>query len=204
MQSNRVSMRFSRFSDSRLNFFAPSILLGMTNNIAYLNPLVPLDELSALATTFGNDLIASNLGGKISTAKKNTSRAALLSALRSQANYVQGVAKHDLLQLLSSGFTAVSRNRAQSLLATPRIRKILNEMPEQLALRVTPVANARNYQLQMQGVNGEWLEAGIFSQARLLRVKNLTPGVLYNFRVRALGGSMGFSNWSGVMSWRSL
>ena len=73
-----------------------------------------------------------------------------------------------------------------------------------MILRVTPIANARNYQVQIQVGDGPWLEAGIFSQARRMLLANLTPGMLYNIRLRAIGGSTGYSGWSNVASARSL
>jgi hypothetical protein len=51
---------------------------------------------------------------------------------------------------------------------------------------------------------GEWQEAGIFPQARRMVLANLTPGTIYNIRVRALGGSTGYSEWSPVTSRMSL
>jgi hypothetical protein len=74
----------------------------------------------------------------------------------------------------------------------------------QLTLRITPIANARNYQIQTQVGDGGWQEAGIFSQSRRVVVANLTPGTVYNLRVRAIGGSTGYSEWSSVTSRMSL
>ena len=127
-----------------------------------------------------------------------------MSALRREASYVQGVSRHNLVQLLSSGYTAANQKRAQTPLAKPVILAILNEGTEKLTLRVSPIANARNYQVQIQTGNGGWEGAGIFPQARRMVVANLTAGAVYNFRVRALGGSTGYSDWSNATSRRSL
>ena len=35
-------------------------------------------------------------------------------------------------------------------------------------------------------------------------VRHLTPGVLYIFRIRAVGGLTGYSDWSNVVTGRSL
>jgi hypothetical protein len=142
-------------------------------------------------------------GGKILTAAKNAARAALTDGLRRQGLYVQGVAR-DLPTLLSSGYSAASRNTAQTQLASPWILKVLNDFSGQLTLRVTPIRNARNYQVQIQVGDGAWQEAGFFTQARRMVVPNLTPGTVYNLRVRALGGSTGVSPWSNVTSRMSL
>jgi hypothetical protein len=201
--SLRVSHRYNRLPGTSFNMFATSVVIAMTNNPAYVNPLVPLDQLSALQVDFEQKNLASKLGGKVATALKNEARAALTDALRRQGSYVQGVAQNHST-LLSSGYLAASRNNAQTPLLKPWVRKILNNGPGQLLLRITPVANARSYQIQVQEGDGSWQEAGFSNQARRIMVANLTPGTLYNIRVRALGGSTGFSDWSLVTSARSL
>src|SRR5664280_23934 len=163
--SLRVSHRYTRLPGPSFNLFASSVVIAMTNNPAYLNPLVPLDQLSALQLDFEQKMAASEIGGKLATVVKNEARAALTDALRRQGSYVQGVAQN-LSTLLSSGYLAASRNSAQTPLVKPWVRKILNNGPEQLLLRITPVANARNYQVQIQVGDGSWQAAGIFSQAR--------------------------------------
>jgi hypothetical protein len=199
----RVSHRYVRLTDTSFNIFGSSVILGMTNNPAFPNPLVPLATLSALQTDYAQKLAANLTGGTVATAAKNKARAALTDGLRRQGIYVQGVA-NEMITLLSSGYSSVSQNRAQTQLVRPWIRKILNEDTGKLTLRVTPIANARNYQVQIQVGGGEWQEAGIFPQARRLVVANLTSGTVYNIRVRAIGGSTGYSEWSNVTSRMSL
>jgi hypothetical protein len=201
--SLRVSHRYTRLPGSSFNFFASSVVVGMTDNPAFPNPIVPLDLLSALQMDFEQKNLVSKLGGGVAMALKNEARAALTDALRRQGAYVQGVAQN-LSTLLSSGYVAASRNNAQTRLLKPWVRKILNNGPGQLLLRITPVANARSYHIQVQEGDGPWQEAGFSNQARRIMVANLTPGTLYNIRVRALGGSTGFSDWSLVTSARSL
>ena len=202
-QSLRVSHRYTRLKDTSLNIFGCSVVLAMTNNPAFPNPLVPLGSLSALQSDYAQKLAARGTGGRVTTAAKTKARADLTDALRRQGSYVQGAAQ-DLEDLLSSGYAPASQNRAQSQLIKPWIRKILNEGSGKLLLRITPVANARNYQVQIQVGDGSWQEAGIFSQARSLVVAGLTSGTVYNIRVRALGGSTGYSEWSNVTSRMSL
>lgn len=43
---------------------------------------------------------------------------------------------------------------------------------------------------------GPWQEAGIYTQARRIVLLGLTPGTIYFTRVRAIGGSTGYSDWS--------
>ena len=197
-------MRFSRLNNSALKIFTTDVINGMTGNPAFPSPLIPLAELTSLQSVFGDAIVAAEMGGRLTTVQKNQARADLMSALRRQASYVQGIAKHDEEQLISSGFTAMSRNTAQHKLATPILLKILNERTQSLTLRITPITNARNYQVQVRSGQGGWQEAGIFPQARRMEVTGLTPGTIYEIRVRALGGSTGYSEWSAVTSRMSL
>jgi len=43
-----------------------------------------------------------------------------------------------------------------------------------------------------RGVGGR----GDFSQSPAIVLERLTPGTIYNVRLRALGGSTGYSDWS--------
>ena len=69
-----------------------------------------------------------------------------------------------------------------------------------LRLRLTSVPNARSYQAQLKVGDGEWQDADIHQQARKLILQGLVPGTLYQIRVRATGGSTGYSGWSMVTS----
>lgn len=204
MRNFRVSLRFSRLSDSELKIFTTEIIGAMTDNPLFPAPLVPLTELSALWQAFDAAMLASETGGVLTTVVKNDCRAELLSALRRQASYVQGICRHDETGLLSSGFKPASQNRAPAPLLKPIILKVLNERTETLTLRVTPVSNARSYEVQRRTADGEWQTVGVFSQARRIEVGGLTPGALYDLRVRAIGGSTGTSEWSMPTSARSL
>ena len=125
--TNRVSRRFTRLKDGSLDCFTGSIILNMTGNPRFPNPLIPLSELADLRKAFFDSHVAARAGGRAATARKNADRQTLLVALRSQAGYVEHVCRTDLAGLLSSGFTDASPNRAQSPLVRPSILKLLNE-----------------------------------------------------------------------------
>ena len=164
------------------------------------SPLVNPTDLAALDVAFRNS-IAAALGNPQDTAAKDKAREALLDALRKDANYVEGLASHDLEMLLSSGYYAASTNRAPSPLDQPGIVELRNLAATQLLLRVTPITNAKSYQVQTNtNGNGTWTDAGIYTQARRIVLGNLTPGTTYSVRARAIGGSTGTSDWSAPVS----
>ena len=204
MQNHHISRQFSRLNDSALSEFAGEVITSMTGNPNFPNPLVPLAELSALRSDFVQKQAESEMGGRVATVNKNNARALLLDALRRQAGDIQSAAGQDLAGLLSSGFQAASANRTPTPLAVPVILAIVNEASTQLRLRLTPVPNARAYQVQVRNGDGEWKDGGVYPQARRLVVENLTPGSVYAIQVRAVGGSTGYSHWSDPVSRMSM
>jgi len=196
MSNHRVSLGFRRLCDADLDGFAYNIIICLTGNPAFPNPPVKLVDLEAMQTAFRAALAVAAGGGLRATVAKNQARQTLLDALRRTAGYVQLVAGQDPVMLLSSGFRAMSKNQAQSPLAVPRICFIANVATTQMLLRVTPIRNARSYQVRIKNGDGDWQAAGDFSQARQMVVKGLTPGTVYTFQVRAVGGSTGYSDWS--------
>ncbi len=91
----------------------------------------------------------------------------------------------------------------------PTIKEISNGMSGQLVVRVTPVANAKCYEVRhaligTNGAPGAWQDSGLFTNSRAMAVGGLTPGGTYQFQVRAVGGSTGYSDWSDPVSHMSL
>jgi hypothetical protein len=70
----------------------------------------------------------------------------------------------------------------------------------QLLARVTPLTNAKAYQVQTIAGTGAWQDVGTYTQARRVVLSNLTPGIIYHVRVRGIGGSTGYSDWSNPVS----
>ena len=197
-------MGFAELPDTHLLAFAFNTTRQLTGNPAYPTLPVPLATLEALASAFQVTLAAAALGGMLQTAEKNEARAALLAAWRQTAAYVQTVAGADLAMLLSSGFVNVSTNRAQQPLTQPAIVVIKNQVSTELLVRLTPVANARSYELRVCTDPGAWQPAGLSTQARRIVLRELIPGTVYTVQARAVGGSTGYSDWSDPVSHRAM
>lgn len=194
-----VNLGFAGYSDATLNDFTLNIIASLTGNAGFPTPPVTLAELGALQTAYQDALTAAAQGGKQLTAVKNAARAALLTALRKEATYVQGIASQDVAGLLSSGFQANSTNRARTPLIVPAIVGIFNEASGTLTVRLQPVNNARAYQLRV--VTGSTpLPVVDSTAARRIVVGSLTPGTTYTVQSRALGGITGSSDWSDPVS----
>lgn len=197
---NKVSFDFATYGDSELADFGGNSATVLDGNLAFPNLPVKPADLKAQVDTLKTDIQAALMGGLQLTAKKNASRDALIESLRANGHYVQTVASRNLDLLLSSGYFAISTNRAQSPLDKPAITAIENAAAGQLLVRVTPIANARAYHVQTSSGSGAWQDAGIYSRARSILLPGLTSGTVYNVRVRAIGGSTGASDWSDPQS----
>ena len=170
---------------------------------------MPTATLQSALTAFTAAIAAQAAGGPPATANQSNKRDALIALLRQLAGYVQQNCGNNMATLLSSGFDAVSTNRASVPLAPPGILSIDNGNSGQLLVKVTPIANAKAYEVRYAaiapgGAPGPWQSGGLFTNSRSMPVNNLTPGTNYNFQVRAIGGSTGYSGWSDAVSHMSL
>jgi hypothetical protein len=195
----KVSYSFVSLPDTTIADFTDTIINALTGNAGFPTPTVPLATLATQKTDFLTKLAATAQGGTLATSAKNDAWGVLTGSLRQLAAYVQSLAGNDLTLLLSSGFQPVSTNRAQSPLDKPVVLRLDNGMTGQLIARLQPVTNARAYEGQIKN-GGNWLPAGIFTQARRIELDGLTPGSTYTVQFRAIGGSTGQSDWSDPMS----
>ncbi len=209
MTQLRVLLGFASAADHSLEATAQTVLDHFFGNAAYPSPPLTEAALQAALSSFSAAIATAKMGGPGETADKNNKRDILVDLLRKLAGYVQINHDNDLAKLLSSGFEAVSMNRASVPLTAPTIKDIINSMTCQLIVRVGPVANARGYELRyaLIGAGGAptpWLDGGLFTNSRSMPVNDLNPGDNYQFQVRAVGGSTGYSDWSDAVNHRSL
>ena len=67
-------------------------------------------------------------------------------------------------------------------------------------VRMSPVDNARSYEVRTRVGSAEWQNAGVFTKSRGVLLDNLTPGATYDMQARAVGGTTGYSDWSDPVS----
>ena len=204
----RVLLGFTTAADHRLEDTAGAVIKGLTENAAYPSPPVTVAALQTALAAFTSALAAQEQGGTAATADKNNKREILVGLLRQLAAYVQMNCGADLAKLLSSGFEAVSANRSQHPLDTPRILSLDNGSTGQLLVKVSPIANAKCYEVRFAtltgGALGPWQNGGLYTNSRSMPLNNLTPGAMYQVQVRAIGGTTGYSDWSNPVSHMSL
>ena len=206
----RVHLGFAKARDRSLEETATAVSGSLYGNPAYPAPPVTKAALDAAKTAFDTAIAAAMMGGPVATADKNNQRAALITLLRQLAGYVQASHHDDLAVLLSSGFHAVSTNRAPAAtIAPPRFRDILNGGTGQIILRVVAMKNIRVFQVRYavvgpNGALGPHLDGGLHNDSRALIIGGLTPGTSYLFQVKAVAGAKKESDWSDPMQHMSL
>jgi hypothetical protein len=196
----RISLGFATFDDNGVNCLAILLIVCFKNNLLFPNPPISIAVFTELQTAFQNAITAKAQGGKINTVLKSEARDALISAMRQWAGYVQSLAPTlTLSQVLTSGFDVVIPNTTPVPL-TPPVFTLDNSLTTRLAVYLEAVTNAKAYQVQYAIGAGPWLEAGVFPNTRNIFLTNLTPGTVYNVRIRAIGGSTQCGEWSGTVS----
>jgi hypothetical protein len=197
----RVAVSFARFNKDQLNCFVILVLLCLKKNPLFPKPPVSLTDLGALQTAYQDALSTATLGGPKASAAFRQARGALVAALRRTAGYIQSLGLTKESDVLSSGFDLAVWNTRQMPLTTPVLVRLDNSVSTQLSLKMRAVANARVYEVQFSADGGQtWQRLGIYEHTKGTVLTGLTPGVVYSMRVRAIGGSTGYSGWSNAIS----
>jgi hypothetical protein len=204
-----VSLGFARGKQEKLVTTARAVHTHLYAQPVFATPPVTAVALLAAITALEDAQAAMAQGGTAATALKNQKRTILVGVMEELADYVDRTAGGDLAVLLSSGFEARSTTQTHSPLATPAIRNVANGTSGELLVTVDAILNARSYEAEAavigpDGTPLEWRFRGIATGARNISVAGLAAGTVYLVRVRAVGGSTGFSDWSNPVSRMSL
>ena len=197
----RIYTGFTKAPDNDVSNLTLDVAGALNGHPVFTTPPFTSPQLTTLQATFSTDMTAARKLGTDRTLAKNISRQSLVDALMQDALYCQGLARHDLNTLLTSGYEVVSNNRTPGPLDTPQIVSIDNSVSGQLTVRGGAVLNGRMYQLQFSLDNGvTWTNAGAnYTSASRMLLTPTTPGKTYLIQINALGGSTGQSAWSNAV-----
>jgi len=198
-----VSLEFAKSPVAQVPNFTTGVVNGLTKNATVFDdPPVTPAALDAANKVLISAIAATLNGGTDHTDARDKAADVVVGMLRLLAAYVENVAKGDATVIELSGFQVVQRGPSpQQPLVKTIIQAIINEMSGQLLVRLNPQDNASGYEGQMSADGGKtWQSIGFFQQARRVVVPNLTPGITYTFKFRALGGSTGSGDWSDPVS----
>ena len=196
MPSIRTSRWYTRASDLEKSKFAGKVSKGLLNNAKLPNPPVTPPDLDLMKDSFDQLIIAAAGGGTLITAQKDAAGALLVNALDKDASYVDIHCNDDLTILLSSGYDAVSTNRAQSVLDAPVIVDASYGQTGEIKLRVGGDANRKAVLGRIKPMGGEFGPVVTFESSRKIMFDGLIAGTTYIMQLCGLGGSTGQSDWS--------
>ncbi len=202
---HRIRLGFRNASAMTILAIGEKVLAGMSGNPSFPDPPVSMEILERALDDFSRAIQAQATGGTLATATRNNARRKVMKLLSRLALYVEDKSNNDLPTLLSSGFPARNRSRAQVPFPKAVILNITRRRSGQLNLQVRAIPNARGYQVVCTEVGpdgglGRSPDAGVFTNSRSIPIGGLTPGKVYSFRVRAIGGSTGSGDWSDPVS----
>ena len=192
-------MAFVQSPDSDLVDFTGGVVTGM-NAPAFADAPVTNAALTVLQTDFTQKLALARNGGRTEVATKNVARAALVAALRLNANFVQMLTSTDLPLLLASGYKPVSTNRTSGPLTKPIITNVDNFQSTVLMAAVEADSRARSQEARYRVGDGPYQPAGVHTKPSRVPFEELVPGTTYELQVRSVGGSTGYSDWSDPVS----
>ncbi len=199
---DHVGLDFANKKPNDLFKFGDKVHTAQLANVPlYAGCLITAVMLNTANQDYGAKIDARAEGGPISTKVALASRAVLLGLLYQIAAWLEGKAAGNADTINLAGFDTVEHVYSpQTILLTPAIKAILNFMTTQLKLRVTTVPNANSFEAQYRIAGGAWVPCGSFPNSRAIIITGLVPGVMYEFRVRAVGGLTGWSAWSDTAS----
>ncbi len=205
----RVLLAFGNgMPDDTLITFARSVHTLLYGAAGFTNIPVTAVILEAAIDAFATAKAAQASGGKAATAEKNNRRSELVALLKQLAFYVQVASNNDLAMLLSSGFEAVSTNRAQVPLAKPSVLRVVTGMSGEALVTLSAEKASRGSEVRVaevdaSGTPGPYRPVVSRTSSRNIPITELVPGQLYAYQGRNFGGATTYSDWSDVIIQRA-
>jgi hypothetical protein len=104
MKLKRILLGFCRYAIATLIVFGRSVVKKMTGNSYFTNPDPNMDDLSTAIDDVETKASLAQDGSKLAKSNLNEAKKFLITLLRSEAWYVENIAKGDENILISSGF----------------------------------------------------------------------------------------------------
>jgi hypothetical protein len=200
----RVRRGYSKMSHHDFWVFLLGVYRGLLNNPHFPKPLVDLGLFKAKIDEYSAAITATMGGARIAFAQRDSLREGLMKMFLLLAGYVEHESNNDRAIFDTSGLEALpSAHVPHQPLEKPRIPKIDHGFIHGELLVWMPPSHRKivKYDLRYVPVDaegvptGEWTETVVTSSQGPFSIKNLKPGTLYAFQVRALG-KLGETDWS--------
>jgi hypothetical protein len=180
-------------ADSPALTLGNEVIVALTGNTHVPTPQPTLVQLQETVNTYTASLAKSKYGSREDRAQKNADKEALITLLRQECDYINQLAKGDIVILSTCGFP-VSKDRQPRVLGTP-VATVENSGNGKVVLLTPAVTGSVAYKHQHTAdVNVGWSETTT-SKAKCT-IEDLTPGTMCSFRIIAIGtkGQISISN----------
>lgn len=192
----------SEMNDAQLVAFATTENSAITGNPGFTTPLPAVADVSAAITALAAAVETTRLA-RIALNDAVTAelplRQMLQLLMKNRASYVQTASNGNTNLIVSAGFEVRRAPVPVGPLSPPTDLSLeLNGTAGYMALRWSPTPNARAYNIQCSLANTmerNW-QAYETTTASRYRCEDMTLGQVYAFRIAAVGGSTGQSDWS--------
>ena len=199
----KVKLQLGRRSDDNILGFARENIAATTGNANFVTPIPSAVDFLAVVNDFEALLTAAKnaeMAAKEAMTLKNQARTVLELLFTQRGNYVQTLSLGDPAIIQSAALNVKNLPTPLGTLPPPLgLRVDLNGTVGKMILNWLAVKDAKSYLVQraivLNGVRGAWelIEAG---GKPTLTLNGMTVGTEYAFRVAAIGGNGGMSDWS--------
>jgi hypothetical protein len=209
----KVSLNFTNIKDSDLSIKFRTIGVNMRKNIQRWVPKPPLDldEFLGVLDQYDHLIVVAADGSRTAISQRNKLRHQASKMATQLGHYVEGVSEDDLEIVYAAGFEPANKYRLLPV-ALPKtdIAKVIRGPNSGTAMAyIVPISRSKYgkvvyYELRYASKNGD--DIGEFTVIPTLvarfpiPIKNLTPGTVYIFQVRATN-KKGFNDWSDPLNY---
>jgi hypothetical protein len=181
-----------------LLLYALVLYQAMENNEFFPDPQPPQDELAAsLGEAKSADMEVMGLKIQLAAAlsRRDTAIANLVSQSNKRGTYVQLASGGNSTRILSAGMDVRRPRRPVPELEVPTGLYVeLSGTAGVATLTWDKVKHARMYMMEYGPVDGPYVQRPVPGQRKVI-LHDLPIGEMYQFRVRAMGGATGQSDW---------
>ena len=200
----RARRGYTKLSHHDLWVLLSRVYKDLLKNPHFPKPPIDLTLFKTKTDEYSAAITATMGGAKIAFAQRDSLREDLMNMLLQLAAYVEFESRNAPDIFATSGLETLPNSHVpHQPLNKPRIPKIdhgavsgelLVWMPR--SLRKVIKFDLRHAPVDAEGVpTGEWIERVVTSSQGPISVKNLKPGTVYAFQLRALG-KLGHTDWS--------
>ncbi len=156
MPKIRTKRGFEKLPPVEVSKLTGKTIVGFTKNTDLPDPPVVVADLTKQKNSVDQAIIVADKGGSLATARRNALLAELVVSLNKNASYVDINCNDEQAILLSSGYEAVSVNRAQRILHPPQILAVENGQSGELKPRVKADANTKSFVGRIKPLDGDF------------------------------------------------